>query len=68
MTRWECILIPEHGKESRQGTVISQEPLQKGMTIKIKKTKWVVKLAIPAETGRPHIGDLISIPTRTKKK
>lgn len=67
--RYESVITPEGGSTKRSATLISQDPLCKGQTVKIGKTRWDIKILIPAEENRPHLGDLIANPlTRTKRK
>lgn len=67
--RYESVITPEGGKAKRAATLVSGEVLRKGQTVKIGKTRWDIKVLVPAETERPHLGDLIASPiTKTKRK
>lgn len=70
-TRYECVITPEASahRDRRATPVISHEPLKKGMVVKISRTRWIVHVALPADSNRPELGDLIAQPiTRTRKK
>ena len=62
--RYESVLRPDGGGETMQVSLLSKEPLKRGVRVKISKTWWVVKSAVPADEQRPQIGDKVAISTK----